>query len=103
LVALRWTKRESFWNAALTTLCIICFPINPLVLTGALETNFYLASFIIGWIVWAFGMVLVIAPIVLFPRCGGVPKGKSFVNTTQLVDTGIYAIVRHPQYLGGED
>jgi len=46
-------------------------------------------------------MVLVMAPIVMFPKRGGVPKGKSFVNTTQLVDTGIYAVVRHPQYTGG--
>jgi len=46
-------------------------------------------------------MVLVMAPIILFPRRGGVPKGKSFVNTTRVVDTGIYAIVRHPQYTGG--
>jgi len=46
-------------------------------------------------------MVLVMAPMVMFPRRGGVPKGKSFVHTTQLVDIGIYAVVRHPQYLGG--
>ncbi|MFC1930235.1 methyltransferase family protein, partial [Chloroflexota bacterium] len=44
---------------------------------------------------------LVMAPIILFPRRGGVPRGKSFVHTTRLVDTGIYAVVRHPQYLGG--
>ncbi|HCP32205.1 TPA: hypothetical protein DIT45_03035, partial [Candidatus Acetothermia bacterium] len=25
----------------------------------------------------------------------------SFVSTTRLVDTGIYGVVRHPQYLGG--
>jgi protein-S-isoprenylcysteine O-methyltransferase Ste14 len=37
----------------------------------------------------------------LFPRRGGVSKGKSFVHTTKLVDIGIYAIVRHPQYTGG--
>jgi protein-S-isoprenylcysteine O-methyltransferase Ste14 len=30
-----------------------------------------------------------------------VPKGKSYVTTTKLVDTGIYAIVRHPQFLAG--
>jgi len=30
-----------------------------------------------------------------------VPKGKAFVHTTRLVDTGVYAIVRHPQYTGG--
>lgn len=85
----------------LTILCIACFPINPLVLAGWLEPIFYLPSFILGWIVWAIGMVLVMAPIVMFPRRGGVPKGKSFVHTTRLVDTGIYAVVRHPQYLGG--
>ena len=28
-------------------------------------------------------------------------KGKSYVNTTRLVDTSLYAIVRHPQYLAG--
>ena len=39
--------------------------------------------------------------MVMFPRRGGVVKGKSFTNTTKLVDTGIYSIVRHPQYAGG--
>jgi len=93
--------KETCWMTILTILCIACFPINPLVLTGLLDTGFYLSSFIIGWVVWAVGMVLVMAPIVMFPRRGGVPKGKSFVHTSRLVDTGIYAIVRHPQYLGG--
>jgi len=60
-----------------------------------------LALVIIGAFVWIFGMILVMAPIIMFPRRGGVPKGKSFVNTTKLVDTGIYALVRHPQYTGG--
>ena len=59
------------------------------------------ALFIAGWVVWGFGMVLVMAPIVMFPRRGNVPSGKSFVHTTRLVDTGIYAVVRHPQYTGG--
>lgn len=87
--------------AMLTILCIACFPVNPLVLTGLLDPGFYLPLFVLGWVVWAIGMVLVMAPIVMFPRRGGVPKGESFVHTTQLVDTGIYDIVRHPQYLGG--
>jgi len=41
------------------------------------------------------------APIIMFPRRGGVPKGKSFVHTTRLVDSGFFSVVRHPQYLGG--
>jgi len=93
--------KEVLWMAVLTIICIACFPLNPLILTGLLEPGFYLPLFALGWVVWAVGMVLVIAPIVIFPRRGGVPKGKSFVHTTQLVDTGIYAVVRHPQYLGG--
>ena len=93
--------REICWMTALTILCIACFPINPLVLAGLLEPEFYLPSFIIGWVVWVVGIVLVMVPIVVFPRRGGIPKGKSFVHTTRLVDSGIYAVVRHPQYLGG--
>jgi protein-S-isoprenylcysteine O-methyltransferase Ste14 len=93
--------KEICWMAMLTILCIACFPVNPLVLTGLLKPGFYLPLFVLGWVVWAIGMVLVMAPIIMFPRRGGVPKGKSFVHTTQLVDTGIYAVVRHPQYLGG--
>ena len=90
-----------FWMTVLTILCLACFPANPLVLTGVLKPGFYLPLFIVGWVVWAGGMVLVMAPIILFPRQGGVPKGKSFVHTTRLVDSGIYSVVRHPQYTGG--
>jgi protein-S-isoprenylcysteine O-methyltransferase Ste14 len=92
--------KNIFWSTLITILCIVCFPANPLVLTGVIEVNTYTALSIVGGVVWAFGMVLVMAPIVMFPRRGGVPQGKSFANTTKLVDTGIYAIVRHPQYTG---
>jgi len=93
--------KDITWSTLLTILGIVCFPANPLVLTGILEVESYMSLFIIGWIVWAFGMVLVMAPIIMFPRRGGIPKGKSFVSTTRIVDTGIYALVRHPQYTGG--
>ena len=41
-----------------------------------------------------FGML----PVIVFQRKGGVEKGKSYIHTTKIVDTGIYSIVRHPQY-----
>ena len=93
--------KNNLWSTLITILGVICFPANPLVLTGVIEVSSHLALVILGSVVWLFGMVLVMAPIIMFPRRGGVPKGKSFVNTTQLVDTGIYAVVRHPQYTGG--
>jgi len=95
------SKKDILWVTLLTILAIACFPANPLVLTGVIEVKSYLPLFIIGGVVWALGMILVMAPIVMFPRRGGVARGKSFVETTKLVDTGIYAIVRHPQYTGG--
>jgi len=50
-----------------------------------------------GWIcLWTSGIFGVL-PIMTFRRKGGVPKGESYTKTTVLVDTGIYAIVRHPQ------
>jgi protein-S-isoprenylcysteine O-methyltransferase Ste14 len=101
LAAMKWTKRNILWSTVMTVLAIVCFPVNPLVWTGVLQTGHYSTLFIVGWVVWTFGMILVMAPIVMFPRRGGVAKGESFVNTTRLVDTGIYGVVRHPQYLGG--
>ena len=44
---------------------------------------------------WIFGML----PTVEFRKKGRVKKGKSYIHTTKLVDTGIYSIVRHPQYV----
>ena len=85
----------------MTVLGVICFPANPLVFAGVIEVESYPALIIAGWVVWAFGMVLVMAPIIMFPRRGGVSKGESFVHSTRLVDTGIYAVVRHPQYTSG--
>ena len=38
-------------------------------------------------------------PTFEFRKKGGVRKGKSYIHTTKLVDTGIYSIIRHPQYV----
>jgi len=51
------------------------------------------AGWICIWISAVFGWL----PIITFRKKGGVPEGKSYVDTTRLVDSGIYAIVRHPQ------
>lgn len=102
VAATGWKNTRSiFWSTVITLLGIACFPANPLVLTGTLEADSYLPLLVIGGIIWAFGMILVMAPIVMFPRQGGVPEGQRFIETTRLVDTGIYGVVRHPQYLGG--
>ena len=45
------------------------------------------------------GCIFGMLPTVEFRKKGGVKKGKSYIHTTKLVDTGIFSIVRHPQYV----
>ena len=52
---------------------------------------------IFGCAIWALGIVFAILPIFTLRTRGGVLEGKSYMQTTVLVETGIYAIVRHPQ------
>ncbi len=49
---------------------------------------YFVSGLVFGWL-----------PVIEFRNKGGVRKGKSYIHTTQLVDTGIYSIVRHPQYV----
>lgn len=56
---------------------------------------------IFGIFLWVLSAFLVWFPVYTLRKKGGVPKGESFVKTTKLVTTGIYSIVRHPQYLAG--
>ena len=45
------------------------------------------------------GLVFGGLSVIEFRKRGRVRKGKSYIHTTQLVDTGVYSIVRHPQYV----
>ena len=55
----------------------------------------------IGWFVFMVSGVFGWLPIITFRRKGGVPRGESYIQTTVLVDSGIYSVVRHPQYFAG--
>lgn len=52
---------------------------------------------VIGWGIWILGTLFALVPILALRTRGKVPKGKSYMETTALVQTGLYAIVRHPQ------
>jgi protein-S-isoprenylcysteine O-methyltransferase Ste14 len=54
-----------------------------------------------GWLIWVISVFFGWYPIFYFKRKGGVKKGDSFVHTTVLVDSGLYSIIRHPQYTSG--
>ena len=54
-----------------------------------------------GWIIWGLSVILGWLPIFILKKKGGVGKGRSYVHTSVLVNSGLYAIVRHPQYTAG--
>ncbi len=54
-----------------------------------------------GWAVLALSGVFGWLPIFTFRKHGGVAKGSSYMHTSELVQAGVYGIVRHPQYLAG--
>jgi protein-S-isoprenylcysteine O-methyltransferase Ste14 len=55
----------------------------------------------LGWVILWISALFGWLPIFTFKKYGGVPKGKSYIETSILVERGVYAIVRHPQYLAG--
>ena len=48
----------------------------------------------------ALGAPLMLLPFLLLRRHGATPAGAPYHATTRLVDTGLYRVIRHPQYLG---
>ena len=55
----------------------------------------------LGWLVLTVSAVFGWLPIYEFRRRGGVAEGESYIKTTRLVTSGVYGVVRHPQFLAG--
>jgi protein-S-isoprenylcysteine O-methyltransferase Ste14 len=55
----------------------------------------------LGWLVLTVSAVFGWLPIFEFRRRGDVPEDKSYIHTTRLVTSGVYSVVRHPQFLAG--
>ena len=58
------------------------------------------APFFAGWIIWALGIPFFFSPMLYLKTRGKPAKGKGLMDTTVVVDSGTYGIVRHPQLLG---
>jgi protein-S-isoprenylcysteine O-methyltransferase Ste14 len=67
-------------------------------LLSEISQNEILAYIGVGMYVFS-GMIFGALPVFEFRKKGEVQKGQSYIRTTKLVDTGIYSVVRHPQYV----
>jgi len=89
-----WKRDTLFWAYSI----LMFLPI----ITVFAFYNYYSLDFLVyvGWILLVFSVVIIFLAGGEFRKKGGAPKGKSMVHTTVVVGSGIYAVVRHPQYLG---
>ncbi len=96
------SKSEWSWKRLIPTTIWITLLIFQFVYSLFVQNYLGLLSiYITGWIVWGICLVFAFLPFLIFKRKGGVAKGESYTKTTRLVDSGLYGIVRHPQYLAG--
>ena len=87
-----------FVPVTLVTALFISQIIVGIYLLSSVSQNAILAYVGVGLYVFS-GLVFGWLPVIEFRKKGRVKSGKSYIHTTQIVDTGIYSIVRHPQYV----
>ncbi len=96
------SKKNSRWIdfGPVTAVCILFISqiVAGIYLLSGVSQTAVLAYAGVGLYVFS-GLVFGGLPVIEFRRKGGVKKGKSYIHTTKLVNTGIYSIVRHPQYV----
>jgi len=74
--------------------------VAQVVLIFTIEPHWYIPWLHVpGYILWVAAAPLGMLPVIIFRRGGGVKKGKSYVETHKLVTSGLYSLVRHPQFL----
>ena len=89
---------KDFVPVTLVTALFISQIIVGIYLLSSVSQNAILAYVGVGLYVFS-GLVFGWLPVIEFRKKGRVKSGKSYIHTTQIVETGIYSIVRHPQYV----
>lgn len=54
----------------------------------------------LAWAVWLVAATLLTISMLTLRSRGQIQEGSSYVDTETLVATGVYGLIRHPQYLG---
>ena len=94
-------KKFNLKDVFFTTIFTIAFILQILLIFfGGSQLNIPILFFS-GWIIWVISLYFAFVPFFAFKKRGDVVKGKSYINTSKVVKDGTYAIIRHPQYLGG--
>ncbi len=90
----QWSRRTGLvvWGSAIVMLVLAWILSWFLTRPTAVRALWY-----VGWVVWVCGAILIILPLIMIY---GRAKGKGWLGTMPIVDSGIYSLIRHPLYLG---
>ena len=91
MAKMKQPNKTGFLFFIASILSVLAFPCNPLIIFKVIEPNNIKVLLYIGWIFWIVGMTLIILSYYYI----------FFRKVKVLIDSGIYAVVRHPMYLGG--
>jgi len=92
------TKRKIDKSHILSTIASV-FIVAQFILIFFFSIKEILFLKVFGYILWGVIIILGWLPIYTLKKYGGVEKGKNYMKTTKIVTKGIYAILRHPQFL----
>jgi len=87
---MKQTSKIGFLFFIASILSVLAFPCNPLIIFKVIEPNNIKVLLYVGWIFWAVGITLIILSYYYI----------FFHKVKVLIDSEIYAVVRHPMYLG---
>ena len=87
---MKQSSKMGFLFFIASILSVLAFPFNPLIIFKFLEPNNIEVLGYVGWIFWVVGIALIILHY----------YHVYYRKVRVLVDSGIYAVVRHPLYLG---
>lgn len=88
-------SKKPMWVASWVAAALLIAQIVLLVVLGGGDIDWFRYT---GFGLWTVAAVFGWVPIYQFKKRGGVAKGDSYVRTTRIVDTGLYALIRHPQF-----
>ena len=91
--------KNNLWMASYIVWTLLM--ITQIVLAFFLKAEYLPAAKNAGWGFIFLSAIFGMLPIFTFRRKGDIEKGKTYMHTTKIVSTGIYSIIRHPQYMAG--
>ena len=96
------TGKRGAWRAFLPVTVVTALFLSQIIVgLHLLSTVTQIAVFAyVGVALYVFsGILFGLWPVLEFRKKGRVRPGHSYIHTTQIVETGVYSIVRHPQYV----